>query len=125
MTCVKTRFYFKHGVEGVKAKTKTMTRRRVDAWREGYTNKIKEAYETGSLLRAQTNYGTKTQFGWLKITNMYLQRFGDMPLTDVRREGFPEYSLKQFKELDCFEGCTDDTIMWVLEFDFFPLSINQ
>jgi hypothetical protein len=117
----KTRVLFKHGVLGVSSGSKDMTRRNVNRWGERYTNCILKNIVAGSWMRAQTNYGTATQFGWIKITNMYLEEFGDMPLIDVGREGFPGYSLSQFKGLDCFKGCSDSTLMWVVVFVFHPL----
>jgi hypothetical protein len=117
----KTRFYFKHGVEGVWAGTKTMTRRRLYGWGKKYTACIISRMLTGSWIRAQTNYATATQFGWIKITNMYIERLGDMPRSDVVKEGFPNYSLSQFKGIQCFKGCCDHDWMWVVVFHFHGL----
>jgi hypothetical protein len=110
--------YFPIATEALKTGIKKMTRRIVEKWGKTYTNNITDRMNTGSWIRAQTGYATATQFGWVKVTNMYQEKFGDMPLEDVRREGFPEYSLSQFKELSCFAGCNDDTLMWVLELEF-------
>jgi hypothetical protein len=117
--------YFSVGQDAIEDGTKTMTRRRLGGWGLHYTNTMKERMKAGVWIRANSGRAAISQFGWVKLTKMYQQRFGDMPLEDVSREGYPVWSLLEFKQLKCFAECDDDTVMWVVEFIFMDKLIKH
>ncbi len=52
----------------------------------------------------------------------YKECINDMPVSDVINEGFPELSLEQFKERFFKEQVINNEDVWVLRFQFVPIS---
>jgi hypothetical protein len=85
-------------------------------WKGKHVSKFVK--RVGSWVRASSGRANHTHFGWVYLRAMYQQRLGDMTEADVLKEGFPGWTVKQFRELACFEGTNDDTMCWVIQFRF-------
>ena len=74
----------------------------------------------GWWFEALSGRSNDTFFGYVRLDAMYQQAFQDMPAADLVLEGCGELTLRQFRELACFGGCTGTTVMWVFVFVFSP-----
>jgi hypothetical protein len=100
---------------------KTVTRR---VWKDSHAKKFLKAKEEGAFVTAidKLSYSKarpSKKIGFLKLTHIYEERIGDMPVSDIALEGgLGCESVSDFVE-KFFDG-NSDLIVWVVRFEFFP-----
>lgn len=104
-------------------KGKSVTRR---LWKQSHAKKFIRLFERGARFPAldkDKRYGGK-QVGWLTLVEKpYQERLGNMPVSDLAAEGFPELSLQEF--IKRFFEDNPDAMPWVVRFEFEPLELEE
>jgi hypothetical protein len=94
-------------------------------WSERYARHFIKRYEQGLLVRAfdKDKRSGGSLVGWLRLTEKpYLELLLDMPDGDLVEEGFPRYTKEQF--INKFFAGDSLQSVWVIKFEFKPLSIS-
>jgi hypothetical protein len=77
------------------------------------------ARKNGEWVRAVWNARDKgSQFGWVRPVFVEWLAFGDLDAATPSREGFSQLTLPQFKKLQCFEICGEESKLFRIVFDF-------
>lgn len=82
-------------------------------WTDQWAVRMLKRVGERSFIRAK-NRDNGPMFAWVSVTSMFKQRLGDMSQRDVEAEGYTAF--EQLMQLSCFNGCTADTVVWVLKF---------
>ncbi|NEO57411.1 MAG: hypothetical protein F6K54_32645 [Okeania sp. SIO3B5] len=110
---------FAYTLEQLTSGQKSVTRR---SWKDGYAQSFINTYRKSpqTIYPALTNSRGGECVGYCRLTSEpYQELLAVMPDSDLKLEGFPRLSKRQF--VDKFFDADDQQVVWVIRFEFIPL----